>query len=262
METLLPSREELLYLRKTLTVVEIADHYKKCKSIVEVWLKLHGIKYHEARYGHKIPTILTDLQKDIITGTMLGDGSIPFTSGKNFSFQFTQSTNRSDYVEYIHNALIPFSRKIEKQKRPKPYWKNGKLLHDSIQDYTESIRVRTASCSIFTDIRRRWYVPNIYEKGAVKIVPKDLVLNWRSTAFWFWDDGSNGDSLHIYTDGFIVEDVEFLIHRLSNDLGIIATKNLHDKKFTIRIAAKSRKKFIDGISQFIPSESLKTKVKE
>ena len=69
--------------------------------------------------------------------------------------------------------------------------------------------------------RLRWY------PQGVKVVPRDLRLTPTVLLHWFCGDGRGGDrkgTLGFCADGFTLEDVDFLVTRLQEDLGITALR--------------------------------------
>ena len=264
MDTKRPNRDELVSLRCQLTVQQIAAKLSVAKTTVEKWLTKYGIKYHEAHYGYVLPDKLTFFQTDIITGNLLGDGSIPYSKGnRNFSFQFVQKAENEEYVRFIHKTMLPFSRKMEFSKDRKPTIVDGKIVHlETTEDWCYSAKFKTATRPVFTRLREKWYV-TLYEKGAKKIIPSDLKLNWRIVSIWFCDDGNNwipNKSLTFYTDCFSKDEVEFLIYRFKEDLGISALRLTHNDKPIIKIDSGHYFRFLDKVRRYIPWDCMKYKV--
>ena len=125
----------------------------------------------------------------------------------------------------------------------------------------------TVAHPVFTKLRAKWY-SNPHEKGGHKIVPPDLHLTWRTAAVWTCDDGSNHFSkkykqknLILHTESFSENDVDFLLEKLYNDLGISGAINHHYSKPTIRICGDNAISFIEQIKPFIPWKCFQYKLK-
>ena len=80
------------------------------------------------------------------------------------------------------------------------------------------------------------------------------------------DDGANHfnhkqKNLILHTESFSENNVDFLLDRLYNDLGISGTINHHNSQPTIRICGDSAVYFIEQIKSFIPWKCFQYKLK-
>lgn len=180
-----------------------------------------------------LPKELTDLQHDIFIGTMLGDANLMKKDNKHAIYEFTQKYENKEYVDFIYESMVPFSGiKPKIRESPGRQIINGKVFKDYSKK-TYSYRCRTKSHSIFSYEYEKWYLKDEYQnyiykevgnkgrKIKIKTVPRDLVLNERILAFWYFDDGSlkiNPRKIILCTDGFLKEDNEFLVNILKRDL--------------------------------------------
>lgn len=205
---------------------------------------------------------MTNNQNEIIIGTLLGDACI--TNGsehKNYLYEFSQKVDKEDYVKYIYSELANVGGKIRYRKRKKPIRIDGKIVHPKdTNDYTYSCEFRTRSNIVFTNLRTKWY--SKWNGKAFKIVPRDIILNWRIMAFWACDDGGNRPDrkeYYISTQDFSETDVEFLINKIKTDLLITANINHKDNKPIIRMGVEDYDKFVKGINPFIPVKCMSYK---
>src|SRR5688500_17261752 len=116
---------------------------------------------------------LTQIQSEIIDGSLLGDGSITFTSSGKAVFSKKQKLSRREYLDWHCENIKPFSCKI---------YECDVKLNDKI--YKQAFYYTKASMK-FAELRNKWY-PN-----GVKIVPSDISLTPLSLSIWYFDDGSN-----------------------------------------------------------------------
>lgn len=171
---------------------------------------------------------LTEEQREIITGNLLGDGSISFikTNNSNCQFYISQSLEKSEYIDFLHKIYSPFSLKCNNAKTKKPSKVDGKICHENKYwngDYCYRYGLRTVHHPIFKNLRFEWYkFP--YGKRSPKIIPQNLKLTWKIAAFWACDDGSNAIKYSrcfaLHTECFTENEVEFLIDRLRKDLDV------------------------------------------
>jgi len=222
---------------------------KRCKTKKreESNLKVYGEKYPTR--NNTLPyadVYLTDVQKSIICGSLLGDASI--TRGAlnhNCRFTKTHSMKQKNYLIHIANELKPFTS----------YTKEG--YSSAKGKKYEKIQLSTFSHPIFTELYKIWY----NSKGT-KIVPKDIRLDPLSVAVWFCDDGSQDESRNFtfHTNAFSKKECQILVNQLSS-FGISSYIYLKSNKYyVIKVRSESYDCFIDLISPFV-HDYIKYKIK-
>jgi len=169
--------------------------------------------FEKGRVCHIDAPPLTELQMDILVGSLLGDGSL----GKqniNGKFSKTQHKDRIEYLNWHLNLLKPYSSKIL------TIFSDEKLVGDSDGNIIERIKVNkflsgynfyTHQHPVFTDLYKQWYPID------KKIVPNNLELNPQRIAIWYFDDGSNcfeSRTAVICTQSFTLEEAAFLCEKL------------------------------------------------
>ncbi|MBS3904777.1 MAG: hypothetical protein KGZ39_05580 [Simkania sp.] len=180
--------------------------------------------------------ILSDVQNEILTACLLGDGYINFSSRGHSRFGFGQAKRRRKYVEFINELLKPLSVTPFFETRLDPRVKSGK---------SESWRFYTHADHQFTDLREKWYNPE-------KKVPSWLKLSPLIFSHWFLQDGCNSPekrALTLATDAFSRADVEFLQERLRTDLELVSTIQ-GSKQFHLAIGAYECEKALSMIRQY------------
>jgi len=170
--------------------------------------------------NYKNSLILTDLQKDVIIGTLLGDSSMSLRSGRpHYSIKFEQGEMHKDYIYHLYNIFLPYTgsppsmRFIDRKKTRKAYWFRT-YRHEHLMYYYH----------LFYEVP-----PNPTIK--VKIVPENIkeFLTPRAVAYWFMDDGTfhtNRDSKEKFylfsTQGFQKYEVQRLCDALKYNFNIRA----------------------------------------
>lgn len=120
--------------------------------------------------------MLTEFQKKVVDGIMLGDGCVGkrknlHGSSHTFNLIFCQTIKHSFYHSYLSSIFANFNpcyRRVHKQPN-------------------DEVVMEICDFSMFVHIRNRWYPEN------VKIVPPNLTLTPITLAFWLKDDGSLDD---------------------------------------------------------------------
>ena len=127
-------------------------------------------RYKEGRQCHIEAPPLTDVQNDIVIGSLLGDSwlSKPVGSG-NCRFFKRQSKARLDYINaWMSNQLIPYSNRM------KEIYSSEKLIGDKrgiiverkvVPKYLVGYEMDTHAHPCFRSLRNQWY------KDGVKIIP-------------------------------------------------------------------------------------------
>ena len=175
---------------------------------------------------------LNQAQKDIIIGTILGDGYLRIVrERKNAFLEVNHSFSEKDYVDWKYNHLKEFVKSVPKSRKG-----NGKRV--AYRFYTRQMPDLTIFFQEFYDNKK-------------KIIPSWLKLNPLILAVWFMDDGHKSyKTYYLNSQQFSLEHQKFLI-KLLLDLGIKSTLNKDKKYFRIRIKQESAQRFKNLISRFI-----------
>lgn len=148
--------------------------------------------------------MLTAEQQEVLTGLMLGDGSLELAkAGKNASLRITRARADSSYIDHHINIFYDLGAKRSdgqvKDKRTKKIYLRS-MLHTKVNP-------------IFTEWHSKWYA------NGYKSVPRDLELTPLILATWFADDGfiivkKRTYTAKLATHGFSKKEVKFLKKQL------------------------------------------------
>lgn len=140
---------------------------------------------------------LSNKQKDILVGLLLGDGHLEtLNQGRTFRLKIEHSLKQEDYVKWLYKNFKEWTMSPPYRKKRK----NGQ----------ESVGFTTYSHGAL-----RFYGQQFYCKKK-KIVPKIIskLLTPMGIAVWFMDDGSRKSLKHktyiIHTLGYSKNDLEIL----------------------------------------------------
>ena len=215
--------------------------------------------------------MLTERQAQIITGSLLGDGTI----WTNFvdplmKWQVGQSKkdwhgdNKKNYMCWYAREFIDLGVSIRSMNIKATGVAAKKCKNASFERYVFYTRCN----NFWNEIESKWYVPRIDHPRFKrrKIVPTDIVLTPLALCIWHMDDGSNNQTdanIELNTQSFTVDEVEFLIERLKQDLGIDSHKKTGGKKegqYKIYIGRDSYFDFIEMIKPHVEWDCFKYKI--
>lgn len=186
-----------LYVDKKKTSYEIAEILEVSRQTVIRYLKKYGIdinpKQRKYELIKKVP--LTKEQREMIIGTILGDGCIAPHGRKNKSYRLIigHSENQKDLVllkkSYLSNLVNVINCRKDEKKKSIMYSFNTITHHEF---------------KFFYDL---------FYENCKKVIKDDLLiyLTPRSLAFWIMDDGSNNKvknniNLRLHTECFTEEE--------------------------------------------------------
>jgi tRNA-binding EMAP/Myf-like protein len=202
--------------------------------------------YIEAKYLKKSDKILISkkildlsfIQKSILTGIMLGDGSYGLNNEKSASVSFSHKKSHEKYIDYTLKCL-------------------GSIAGNKQSEYTSGYgtrmcKARTVSSHLIYKEFNKWFNENNN-----KIVPNNIELNPISLAFWYMDDGSishtelQKDRALFAVCGFDEASIDNLVKAFDIQLGIKAEKYISDSYWRIRLNAKEADKLFKLIAPYI-----------
>ena len=176
---------------------------------------------------------LTEEQKSILIGTLLGDGTMRIK--KNAHLEINHAFSQKVLVDWI------FSKFSTLVSTP-PKWRKG-------NGKREAYRFATQKLPILTPFYNQFY------RDGKKVIPNDLKLDPLSLAVWFMDDGSKTySSVYLNSQQFNLDEQIRLIDILNNQFSIEATLNKDKIYYRIRIRSQSIKRFIKLVEPFVLKE--------
>jgi len=176
---------------------------------------------------------LTQLQKSIIIGFLLGDGYLRILPGrKNAFLEINHSIEAKEYVDWKFQMLKNICVSGPKKRK-------GKGKRVAYRFFTRQ----------HPELSELWKM--FYQKGK-KIIPSNLQLNPIILSVWFMDDGGRCGDFNFYlnTQKFRKEDQEKLIEKLKI-LGLEARLNRDKEYYRIRLLSSSIPKLKETIGGFL-----------
>ena len=176
---------------------------------------------------------LTQYQKFVIIGSILGDGYLRIIKGRKDAFlEINHSFKAKDYVDWKYKVL----ENIVKSKPKSRKEKEGRIAY----------RFFTRQHPELTDLLEMFY------KNGKKIIPTRIKINPIILAVWYMDDGSKCRNSDVYlnTQQFDIEDQKKMLKAL-RELGLKARLNKDKKYYRIRFLKSSLPRFRGLISKYI-----------
>ena len=176
---------------------------------------------------------LTEFERSIIIGSLLGDGYMRIMPGRSNAFlEINHSIKAKEYVDYKFEKLKRICESAPKKRNTN----EGRVAY----------RFFTKQHKDLTILYEMFY------KNKRKIIPKNLLLDPLSLAIWYMDDGSKSRDRDIYlnTQQFSLLEQNSLVDYLAK-FGIKARLNKDKKYYRIRILKESIGEFMKIISPYI-----------
>jgi len=245
-----------LYVGQNKTTYDISTIYKCGRKVISNLLKEYGIemKRFKRKYSFYYEQFLNQEQKDLIIGSLIGDGCIiKHHDGINCCrFIESHSIGQLEYLKwkkYILNNFVSNNIRFIDNSKNKSYG-NG------------------ITCVFETVLHKEFNVfYNMFYKNGIKYIPEDIKLSPLSLSTWFFDDGSvskNGKYSYVatfHTEGFDKTDIEVLRNKLKDIFDIDSfIINIKDKYKVIRLNNVNYKKLCYIIFKYtIPCMNYKIK---
>ena len=173
---------------------------------------------------------LTERQKAIIVGCLLGDGTMRCKT--NALLEINHSIKQQEYVTWKFNEL----KELVSTKPHKRFGNAGRIAY----------RFTTKSLPELTEIYRRFY------SNGKKIIPGELQIHPLSLAVWFMDDGCKSyRAIYLNTQKFNVAEQNKLARLLKDQFDIAASLNKDKKYYRLRIAVSSVSNFQEIIKLYL-----------
>ena len=192
---------------------------------------------------------LTNEQKSLIIGSILGDGYIRQLPGRADAFlEINHSIKAQQYVDYKYKILKDICESEPKIR----YTDEGKTK--------QAYRFYTKQNPEITLLYKQFY------KEGKKVIPRNLKLDPMILAIWYMDDGSktqnklNSANINIYlnTQQFPLNDQKYLLHLL-RQVGINARLNKDKIYYRVRVLKESVSVFMQMIDKYV-IESMRYKM--
>jgi len=181
---------------------------------------------------------ITDIQRAVIVGSILGDGNLSGNwSNTNYRLKISHSVKQSEYLLWKYEVLKDFV-----------------LTQPQVYEKTKSISFRTISHNEFTEFYKLFY------PFGKKIIPrniKDLTKDPITIAIWFMDDGNIRKvrekiyGYYLNTQSFSLVENKVLIEALKSNFGINSMVMKNQGKYRIYIGAEGKKLFSELIKNLV-----------
>ena len=240
------SKDQLydLYINRKLSLFQISKLLQADRGTIKRRFRKYNIPIRsKSEVSYLKQANHCSLSKETIewlNGELLGDGSL---ERHKYSARFGYSSKYREYIEYVSKTLDNFSIKQCGRifERATTQIKGKKFKKPAITYQYHSLFYEE-----LLPIRQKWY------PEGKKIVPKDIELTPLTCRQWMIGDGclrqfkDGSFGIILYTDGFAIGDVEFLVSKL-NELGFKCTRQpAHN---VIYISTHSVKDFLDYIGE-------------
>ena len=192
---------------------------------------------------------LSQKQRDIIVGTLLGDSTIALRLGKcTKMLKFEQGQAHKEYVVHLHDIFKD--------------WCGGPPQERFIDKTRKAVWFRTYAHDSFLFYFNAFYTVKPNAEGQIrstKFVPKTIktILTARAIAYWFMDDGSKHPTgFYLNSHGFSYEDHVLLQETLASVHKISTSIQKDKEKFRINVLAPSKEDFENLVRPYIHSDFL------
>ena len=235
---------------------EIATKYLIPREHITYLREYYGIKRKGAKYINRLKNEqpLSQEAKDIIIGSLLGDGHIT----PNGYFSEKHSEKQVEYLEWKAEFLKP----ILNEKSFSIYKQFDKRYNST----NYSFCLRTITHSFLHEMRKKFYKE--VDGKIIKVVPDDIgeLMNEKVLAVWFMDDGStdwmyrNGYKKTPNSRGyskfssqsFSYGEQSLLVNCLKNKFGMECSVMPRDKKhFYIAVSCDGSEKLFESIKPIV-----------
>ncbi len=184
---------------------------------------------------------LTQLQRSVIIGSLLGDGYLrTFPKRKNALLEINHSYKQKEYVDWKYSVLRNVSASAPKMRKG-----NGDRI---------AYRFYSKQLAELTELYKQFY------KDGKKIIPENLAIDSIVLSVWFMDDGSRCRDCDVYlnTQQFSTEDQKRLIGALS-EMGLRTNLNKDKTYYRLRFLKSSLPK-LRGLLKDIVVPSMRYKL--
>lgn len=263
-----PSKKILEKLYEEKSLEELCKLLDVSKSLLYTWLSEYKIK-RKIRDYDEFPS-LTEIQNQIIIGSLLGDAWIDYIGGGTVCrFLKVQARpkrkpDREEYLQWHFDVFGDYSLSLKEFKNKVSIFPQNKESNKISS--SDGYIFKTHSHLIFDELEKMWYLRDEFGNHIlndlgrrIKIVPKELKLTPLVAAIWFCDDGSNcvnGRRASFHANGFTDDEREFLVYRLKEDLGI----NARRYRDVILVSNQSYFDLIDMIKEYVIWDCFKYKI--
>lgn len=197
---------------------------------------------------------LTQLQKDLIFGSLLGDGNLQTGSkGKTWRYRAIQKSEHKEYLFHKYEILKDLCGTTPKE---------NELLDTRTGNLIQRWSFNTLTNPSLNFFGNMFYTYDSNKEKWIKKVPLkvETFLNPRALAYFYMDDGAlkwfgHSNAMRICTENFSKEDINRIRKSLKNlyniDTGLIKKQLKNKTSFRISIPEKSSESFRELIKPYL-----------
>lgn|SRR3990167_1566115 len=178
---------------------------------------------------------MNQTQRDIVVGTLLGDGCLEFNGYRGTRLQIKQKDEHKQYVMWLYENLSDLCRTEPQQRKDTKQWY---FSTRALEELTELNKVSYS--------KRRKQVP---------LEIASLITSPLSIAIWYMDDGTldyrpkSHYNYRLSTDAFTATGNELLVEMLKENFGVSASNFSSlcrgQKYQRLYVGSKGRDSFLD-----------------
>ena len=233
-----PPKEALIeHVKSGMSDTSIGTLYGVGKMAVYQWRRLYGVPSRHDLLRQTLPS-LTDIQHQVLIGSLFGDGSISMASRTKARFGEGHSTEQKEYLEWKAALLHPFVTEVRPRKQ-----------YSGTSYYISSL-----SLEFLVPYFKEWY-PTPVDGKWTKSIPKGATLTPLSLAIWYMDDGNLSGRNVSFTFGL---DHTSLLHslgalrQLGFDPSLLGDGEDSGRVVSIRLLDKDMDRFLSFVDEHVP----------
>jgi len=185
---------------------------------------------------------MTQRQKDIVVGMILGDAYLQKTGKQNARLRLEQGFSQKNYLEWkIAQLKNYFQSKIKVLERDNPVWKKT----------YQYVRIQSTASPDFGKLR------SIFYNNSQKIIPKTIAMIFKkplSLAVWFMDDGyyyQRDKMAYLYIPNFNKENIKYLLEALKYNFNLLPMLKKKKRGSVLVFSVKETQKLMGLIQKYI-----------
>lgn len=241
-----PSKEELTsMIQSGLTPYQIAEKLGYSKggfSNIYKYCRDYGIEFDFSR-NHELKAIpFTQIQKDVMYGSILGDGYLRSTSGVSWSLVFAHGEKQLEYLRWKYDIFEQFV--------------TTKKFGVMVRDFHGNAPVHSFATISHPEITAFYHLTHPNGKKLVTEEWLDL-LSPLSLAVWYMDDGSLNKrygTIVLSTNAYSLPELSLMIDFFEKKYGLHAKlEKRRNDQYALRINASESKAFRSIIADYVPT---------
>lgn len=189
---------------------------------------------------YKKTLLLSERQREIIVGLLLGDGHLETQNGKTYRLKVEHGIKQKLYADWLYNELKNWISRPPKQRNKISFGKE----------------ITSYGFTSYSSGSMRFYGQQFYQEGK-KVIPK-MIKKWLTPlaiAIWFMDDGSWKSDHHktyiIHTLGYSKRELTSLQKALAEKFDISVGIHKQYNGLRLYIYSASAEKFRKLIDPYV-----------